>query len=193
MKKTWMSVLTVCMLFLSLIGCSSDSYKNAIAVIEVKDYGTIKCRLDYENAPETVKNFIDLANSDFYNGLTFHRIIPGFMIQGGDPNGDGSGGSDHTVKGEFSKNGVDNKLSHVRGTLSMARSSDYDSGSSQFFIVHKDSPFLDGEYAAFGTVIEGMDVVDKICDTVETIDDNGTTLKVDQPVITRITIEKESK
>ena len=132
------------------------------AEIEVKDYGTIKVELDADTAPISVTNFVKLAQEHFYDGLTFHRIIDGFMIQGGDPEGTGRGGSDETIKGEFSENGVENNISHERGVISMARSSDPDSASSQFFIVQSDSTYLDGQYAAFGKVVAGMDVVDKI-------------------------------
>lgn len=159
------------------------------ADINVKDYGTITVALSEEAAPETVKNFVSLAESGFYDGLTFHRIIDGFMIQGGDPNGDGTGGSDQTIPGEFSKNGfTGNNISHVRGAISMARSNDYDSASSQFFIVQSDSTYLDGEYAGFGFVTDGMDVVDQICTDVKPTDNNGTVSKDQQPVITSITI-----
>lgn len=151
--------------------------------IKIKDYGIIKLELNKEEAPITVENFINLINNKFYDGLTFHRIIDGFMIQGGDPLGTGMGGSEETIKGEFRKNGVDNKISHVRGVISMARSFFPDSASSQFFIVHKDSKFLDGEYAAFGKVIEGIEVVDKICENTKVIDSNGTVLKENQPII----------
>ena len=137
---------------------------------------------------EIVSNFIALANRGFYDGLTFHRIISGFMIQGGDPLGNGTGGSSKTIKGEFASNGVKNSISHVRGTISMARSSMPNSASSQFFIVHQDSTFLDGQYAAFGTVTSGMEVVDKICADTAVEDDNGTVAKNNQPVIEKITI-----
>lgn len=156
--------------------------------IKVKDYGTIKLTLDRENAPITVDNFIGLVEEGFYDGLTFHRIIDGFMIQGGDPLGNGTGGSDETIKGEFSQNGVDNEISHKRGVISMARSSDMDSASSQFFIVQADSTYLDGQYAGFGYVTEGMDVVDKICEEVTVQDQNGTVRREDQPVIESITM-----
>ena len=156
--------------------------------IHVKDYGTITVELDAEHAPITVENFLKLAKDGFYDGLTFHRIIKGFMIQGGDPLGTGLGGSDETIKGEFSKNGVDNPISHTRGTISMARSQLMDSASSQFFIVHEDSTFLDGDYAAFGSVTEGMDIVDKICDDITVEDNNGTVLAENQPVIERIEV-----
>ena len=156
--------------------------------ITVKDYGTIKVELDADVAPITVDNFLNLAKEGFYDGLTFHRIIDGFMIQGGDPKGNGTGGSDKTIKGEFSSNGVENSISHVRGTISMARSQAKDSASSQFFIVHEDSTYLDGEYAAFGTVTEGMEIVDQICKDVEVEDGNGTVAKANQPVIESIKV-----
>lgn len=160
------------------------------AVIEVADYGRITLALDASAAPETVKNFVSLAREGFYDGLTLHRIIDGFMVQGGDPNGDGTGGSGTSIKGEFSANGVENKLSHTRGAVSMARAEDYDSASSQFFIVHEDSSYLDGSYAVFGYVTEGMDVVDAICAAAKPMDNNGTIAPEEQPVITSITIEQ---
>lgn len=156
--------------------------------IKVKDYGTISVELDADVAPITVTNFVDLAKDGFYDGLTFHRIISGFMIQGGDPLGNGTGGSDKTIKGEFSENGVENSISHVRGTISMAQSQDYDSASSQFFIMHKDNPGLDGQYAAFGTVTKGMEVVDKICEDTQVEDENGTVAAENQPVIKSIKV-----
>lgn len=136
-----------------------------IATITMKDGGEIQLELYPEVAPESVKNFISLANSGFYDGLIFHRVISGFMIQGGDPDGRGTGGPGYSIKGEFAANGVKNDISHVRGVLSMARAQPYDSAGSQFFICHADSTFLDGQYAAFGRVISGMDVVDKIAKT----------------------------
>ena len=156
--------------------------------IDVQDYGTITLELDADEAPISVTNFVNLAEEGFYDGLTFHRIISGFMIQGGDPKGNGTGGSDTTIKGEFSENGVENNISHVRGTISMARANDPDSASSQFFIVHEDSTFLDGQYAAFGHVTDGMDVVDAICENTPVQDNNGTVKAADQPVITSITV-----
>lgn len=156
--------------------------------IKVKKYGTITAELYADKAPITVTNFIRLAGEGFYDGLTFHRIISSFMIQGGDPNADGTGGSGETIKGEFSANGVENDISHVRGTLSMARSSLPDSASSQFFIMHQDSKQLDGQYAAFGKVTKGIKVVDKICFDAETIDNNGTVEKEKQPVIESIRV-----
>ena len=160
--------------------------------MKVKDYGTIELELDSDVAPITVTNFINLVNSKFYDGLTFHRIIDGFMIQGGDPLGNGTGGSSKTIKGEFSENGVKNSISHVRGVISMARSSDYNSASSQFFIVQKDTTSLDGQYAAFGKVISGMDVVDKIA-KVKVEDDNGTVSKENQPVIESIRVTQKDE
>ena len=132
------------------------------ALIKIKDFGDIKVELDEKSAPETVKNFVSLTNKGFYNGLTFHRIIKGFMIQGGCPRGNGTGGPGYTIKGEFAANGFNNPISHVRGVISMARAQDPNSAGSQFFITHKDGTYLDGQYAAFGKVIEGMDVVDKV-------------------------------
>ena len=158
------------------------------AEIEIQDYGTITVELDGDAAPITVQNFMDLANAGFYDGLTFHRIISGFMMQGGDPNGNGTGGSENTIKGEFSANGVENTLSHTRGAISMARSQNPDSASSQFFICHADSTFLDGQYACFGYVTDGMDVVDAVCEAAQPTDDNGTISADQQPVITAIRI-----
>lgn len=158
------------------------------AEIQVKDYGTITVELDADTAPITVTNFVNLAKDGFYDNLTFHRIMDGFMIQGGDPNGDGTGGADQTIKGEFSSNGVENEISHTRGTISMARAQDPDSASSQFFIVQEDSDYLDGNYAAFGHVTSGMEIVDQICKDVPVEDDNGTVKAENQPVIEKITI-----
>ena len=149
------------------------------ADISIRDYGDIKVELDADTAPITVTNFVKLAQEGFYDGLTFWRIIDGFMMQGGDPKGNGTGGSGETIKGEFS---------HVRGIISMARSTDPDSASSQFFIVQSDSTFLDGDYAAFGKVTEGMDIVDEICKNANPTDDNGTIKADEQPVIDSIQI-----
>lgn len=156
--------------------------------IDINGYGTIALELDADTAPISVTNFMALAEDGFYDGLTFHRIIDGFMIQGGDPLGNGTGGSDTNIKGEFAKNGIDNSISHKRGVISMARSGDPDSASSQFFIVHEDSTFLDGEYAAFGHVTEGMDIVDQICKDTPVQDDNGTVGTDDQPVINTVKV-----
>lgn len=139
--------------------------QNPVATIEMNDGKIIKIELYPKIAPESVENFIELANSGFYNGLTFHRTIPGFMAQGGDPLGNGTGGPDYFIYGEFSENGFENSLKHVRGVLSMARSSENNSAGSQFFIMVEDTPSLDGLYAAFGKVTEGMDVVDEIVNT----------------------------
>ena len=155
--------------------------------ITVKDYGTIELELDAEAAPITVQNFLDLAGQGFYDGLTFHRIS-GFMIQGGDPLGNGTGGSDKEIVGEFSENGYENNISHKRGVISMARSMDPNSASSQFFIVHADADFLDGQYAGFGHVTSGMEVVDKICEDARPIDNNGTIPKDKQPVIESVKV-----
>ncbi len=168
------------------------------ADIEIQDYGTITVALDAEAAPETVANFVSLAQSGFYDGLTFHRIIDGFMMQGGDPEGDGTGGNtdadgnEINITGEFSANGYDNPLSHTAGAISMARANDYDSASSQFFIVHTDdnTASLDGYYACFGYVTEGMDIVDAICSAADPDAENGMIEAEDQPVITSITIRE---
>ena len=160
------------------------------ADIVIEDYGTITVELDGAAAPETVENFVRLAEDGFYDGLTFHRIMAGFMMQGGDPNGNGTGGSDQTITGEFAANGIENNLSHTRGAISMARAQAYNSASSQFFIVHEDSTFLDGNYGAFGYVTEGMEVVDNICEDAEPTDNNGSIAKEAQPVIQTITIRK---
>lgn len=161
----------------------TSNQMNPKVEIKIKDYGTIQLELEPNKAPITVANFMKLVNGNFYNGLTFHRIIKDFMIQGGDPLGNGTGGSDEEIKGEFESNGIKNDISHKRGVISMARSQFPDSASSQFFICHKDSEFLDGNYAAFGHVTSGIEVVDKICDTVEPIDSNGTVPKANQPII----------
>ena len=200
MKKC-MKVYFVLLTVVSLVGCSSSKTTektkktktlkgNYQVEIKIKDYGTIYAEIDADTAPITVTNFVNLCKNHFYDGLTFHRIIKDFMIQGGDPNGDGTGGSEETIKGEFSDNGVENPLKHTRGALSMARSQDNDSASSQFFIVQKTASHLDGQYAVFGYVYEGMDIVDKICDEVQVEDNNGTVAKENQPVIESIRCQK---
>ncbi len=168
-----------------------DTEATYYADIDIADYGTITIQLDQEAAPVTCANFVELAESGFYDGLTFHRIIAGFMMQGGDPLGNGTGGSDNNIVGEFSSNGIDNDLSHERGVISMARSGDPNSASSQFFICHENSDFLDGDYAAFGMVTEGLDVVDAVCTEAQPTDDNGTIPAEDQPVIKSIKIRTE--
>ena len=165
--------------------------EGAKAIIDVKDYGKITVELYPDIAPITVSNFVTLAKSGFYDGLTFHRIMEGFMIQGGDPLGNGTGGSEQNIYGEFAANNFENNLSHTRGVISMARNGfDYNSASSQFFIVHEDSTFLDGQYASFGKVVDGMDVVDKIATDAKPVDDNGTIPSSKQPVINSVTIEE---
>lgn len=195
MKKLKILLL---LLFVSIFmtGCLGDEPEdNSLLkgkhdiIITVKDYGIIELELDADIAPITVTNFINLVKDKFYDGLTFHRIMDGFMIQGGDPQGNGTGGSKNTIKGEFSSNGVNNNISHKRGVISMARSQDNDSASSQFFIVQEDSTFLDGNYAAFGKVTKGMDVVDKIAKDAEPTDDNGTIPKEKQPIIEKIRVK----
>ena len=169
-KKAFLA--SVLALTLSLVGCSSKTKVNdevrtppkelPVATIVVKDFGTIEAELYPHIAPNTVDNFISLSNSGFYDGLTFHRVIKDFMIQGGDPEGNGTGGPGYSIAGEFTDNGFKNDLSHTEGVLSMARAQDMDSAGSQFFIVTKDSTYLDGQYASFGKVTKGMDVVHKI-------------------------------
>lgn len=193
MKKTTKMLIALGMAAVLFTGCgkkAEDSGEGGIhhAEIDIKDYGVIKVELDADTAPITVANFIKLANSGFYDGLTFHRIISGFMIQGGDPQGNGTGGSDENIKGEFEANGVKNDISHVRGVISMARSQDMDSASSQFFIMHQDGTYLDGQYAAFGHVTEGIEIVDRICENTKVEDGNGTVLAENQPVINSVKI-----
>lgn len=187
------SILVVIAILLFIIICGYLTGKNNSATdeylsgkynieIKIKDYGTIDATLDADVAPITVTNFVDLVKSGYYTGLKFHRIIDGFMMQGG------AGNSRNTIKGEFSSNGITNNISHVRGTISMARSSDPDSASTQFFIVQSDSTYLDGNYAAFGTVTNGMDVVDKVCKNVDVEDNNGMVALENQPVIEYIKV-----
>ena len=192
MKKMILPVLLLAFCMLCACGAKKEAKTepvgDAVVEIVVKDYGTITVELDGEAAPITVTNFVKLVEDGFYDGLTFHRIIEGFMIQGGDPKGNGTGGTDQKIKGEFAANGVENPLSHTRGAISMARSQNPDSASSQFFIVHEDSKFLDGQYAAFGYVTEGMEVVDAICAAAQPTDNNGSIAKGNQPVIESISI-----
>lgn len=166
--------------------------KNPIVTVEMEDGGIIKIELFPEKAPETVKNFISLVNKKFYDGLFFHRTIPGFMAQGGDPEGTGMGGPGYGIKGEFNENGFENDISHKRGVISMARTNMPDSAGSQFFIVTNDSEFLDGKYAAFGCVIEGMEVVDKIVKTrviTRSPFGGGKDRPVEPPVMKSVTVE----
>ncbi len=218
MKRVWLKTAVLCMMCVCLFsGCgkgqssestgetaggegSTEEKSAAVSAQEellsgkhhvniiIKDKGTISLELDADKAPITVTNFINLANEGFYDGLTFHRIINGFMMQGGDPLGNGTGGSEETIKGEFSANGVENSLSHCRGAVSMARAYDMDSASSQFFIVHEDSFALDGDYAAFGYVTEGMDIVDDICENTTGQDREGIVPLNNRPVIETIEV-----
>jgi peptidyl-prolyl cis-trans isomerase B (cyclophilin B) len=183
----------ICLLLIALLALSAGCSKAPAGIkhhvtIDIKDYGTISVELDGEHAPISVDNFLELAKSGFYDGLTFHRIMSGFMIQGGDPSGDGTGGSDKTIKGEFSANGVKNTLSFTRGAIAMARSESYDSASSQFFIMHQDNITLYGQYAVFGYVTAGMNIVDEICKNTPVTDNNGSVEKENQPVITSIKV-----
>ena len=202
-KKTRMTLVLVIVLAVVMLGAGtillngwgrSGEGEEIIPVashrveIDVADYGLITAELYGNVAPITVENFASLAQEGFYDGLTFHRIISGFMIQGGDPNGNGTGGSGKNIKGEFSGNGVNNPIAHERGVLSMARSASPDSASSQFFIMHQAAPHLDGAYAAFGRVLTGMEVVDAICAETPVIDGNGTVTKTNQPVINSIRV-----
>lgn len=209
MKKAIFLFLSA-MLILSLCACGADTSTAAPAAtpapaaaapdadpgaqtlrhaeITVRGYGTIKLELYADIAPITVENFCSLAESGFYDGLSFHRIMDGFMIQGGDPLGNGTGGADKTIKGEFALNGVDNPISHVKGVISMARANDPDSASSQFFITVADASFLDGAYAAFGRVTEGMEIAEQIAHDARPVDNNGTIPPADQPVIESIVI-----
>ncbi len=192
MKKS-ISLILALLLTVCLCGCGKKTAAEPFqhvrhAEITVRDYGTIRLELDTDCAPVTTANFIKLAESGFYDGLTFHRIMDGFMIQGGDPLGNGTGGSEEKIKGEFKKNGVNNPISHVKGVISMARSSDPNSASSQFFITVADSTFLDGSYAAFGRVTEGMEVAEQIAKDARPIDNNGSIPPAQQPVIESIVI-----
>lgn len=207
MKKISLLLLTAILCF-TLVGCGSKEDGEMLPLdkekkeetnkdlltgkhnieIDIKDHGIIKVELDGDIAPITVTNFVKLVKDGFYDGLTFHRVITGFMMQGGDPKADGTGGSSETIKGEFKNNGVENNLKHTRGVISMARSQANDSASSQFFIMHQDYPSLDGDYAAFGKVTSGMEIVDKICEGTKVEDGNGTVNKENQPQITSIKV-----
>jgi len=159
--------------------------KNPIVTIKMADGGVMKLELYPDIAPKTVDNFVSLVEKEFYNGLIFHRVIKGFMIQGGDPEGTGMGGPGYSIPGEFSSNGFENNLKHTEGVISMARSMDPDSAGSQFFIMHKTSPHLDGSYAAFGKIIEGMEVVNKIATTKTDWDDRP----LEDQVMESVTVE----
>ena len=185
MKKIFLLFAIIISTFL-ITGCQKN-YLHHVE-INVKDMGVIKVELDESAAPITVKNFIELAESGFYDGLSFHRIINGFMIQGGSPTYDSTGNSEKRIKGEFLANGVNNTILHKRGVISMARANDYNSASCQFFIMHQDDERLDGKYAAFGHVTEGMDIVDKIAEETKVEDNNGTVLRENQPIIESIIV-----
>lgn len=198
-KKIFALALTICLICVCFAGCggskentSTGEYKvTHTAKISVKGHGDIELELYGEIAPITVKNFVKLANEGFYDGLTFHRVINGFMIQGGDPDGNGTGGSDEEIKGEFTANGVENPISHTRGVISMARNSiSMDSASSQFFIMHADGTYLDGQYAAFGCVTKGMNTVDSVAKNTTVVDNNGTVPANMQPIIEKVTVEE---
>ena len=196
-RRALSSLMTIVVLIsfaMGLTGCKKEEKSDLLSgkhhvEMDIEGYGTVCMELDADTAPITVTNFINLANQGFYNGLTFHRIIAGFMAQGGDPLGTGRGGSGSNITGEFNINGIMNYISHNRGTVSMARSADsYNSGSSQFFICVADCTSLDGQYAAFGRVTSGMDDVDAMVEATPVQDDNGTVLSEDQPVITEIRV-----
>lgn len=187
MKKYFKYFIFILIVVTIILGLKTPKDKKI--EINIKDYGKIVFKLDSNNAPITVDNFIKLVNSKFYNGLTIHRVVENFMIQGGDPSGDGTGGSMNNIKGEFSSNGVNNNISHKRGVISMARSKDNNSASSQFFIMQKDNTSLDGKYAAFGYVASGIEVVDKIVsDLASKTGENGLLEKKLQPVIEYIKV-----
>jgi peptidyl-prolyl cis-trans isomerase B (cyclophilin B) len=208
-NRFFLSILLIAALVLSAIalcGCQNaeqpattvpattiDLSGTWYADIAVKDHGTVTVKLECSVAPITCANFIRLAQSGFYDGLTFHRIIEGFMAQGGDPEGTGTGGSDERIFGEFAANGYNNPLSHTRGAISMARGGyDYNSARSQFFIVHQDSIGLDGQYAVFGYVTQGMEHIDAICTAAQPVNGNGNIAPEDQPVIESITVRRET-
>ncbi|XFA98715.1 peptidylprolyl isomerase [Candidatus Izemoplasma sp. B36] len=159
--------------------------KNPIVTIKMESKNTIKIELYPDVAKNTVNNFISLVNKGFYNGIIFHRVIENFMIQGGDPVGNGTGGPGYSIKGEFSSNGINNSLKHTRGVISMARAQNPDSAGSQFFIMHKDAPHLDGQYAAFGKVIEGLEEVDRIA----TVNKNYMDKPIEQEKMIKVTVE----
>ncbi|WP_432402056.1 peptidylprolyl isomerase [Wukongibacter sp. M2B1] len=204
-KKTILLVIVILLMAVIITACSdkktiedaevSSNTQNPKVEIEMQDGGKMVLELYPELAPKTVENFINLAKSGFYDGLKFHRIVKGFMIQGGDPNGDGTGGADKNIKGEFAQNGFSkNTLKHTKGVISMARRPDPNSASCQFFIVHGDATFLDGQYAAFGMLIEGEETLDKIADTPVDKHPSGemSIPKVDV-VIKKITVMEDSE
>lgn len=200
MKKVICSLLCLLLIFTGFTACNSDKNNDdannpAVETISglhhvemvIKDYGTVKLELNADEAPITVENFLSLAESGFYDGVPFHRLDKDFVLQGGDPDGDGYGGSDNPIKGEFESNGVQNNIKHKRGVISMARTQDYNSASSQFFICLDDTTagILDGNYAAFGYITEGMEVIDEICNTTPESDKLP---KAEQPIIETIKV-----
>ena len=197
MKRLTALAVAVCLVIIATIGVCIFKYSGNFnsegvyrAKIVIKDYGTITIDMDAKNAPITVENFFNLVRSDFYDGLTIHRVNSEYLIHGGSPDGTNWGASEHNIYGEFAENGFENGLSHTRGVISMARSDHYDSASCQFFILKSDITELDGKFAAFGKVVRGMDVVDKICEEVTTFDSNGAIVAHKQPIIKRITISR---
>ena len=193
MKTIANIILIISMLFI-ISGCSNKEYENPIVTMEIENYGTIKIELYPEYAPNTVANFVSLIKDGFYDGLTFHRLVPGFVLQGGDPNEDGTGGPGYTIDGEFKANGYTNNLSHTTGVISMARSQSYDSAGSQFFIVLDDSAkySLDGLYAGFGKVIKGMEILKKI-ETNEKISNEITGKLENNITITNVDVDTFGK
>ena len=198
MKKTAFVVLLLLLCLALLAGCgkkegakaTESPYLSGLHHVElvIRDYGTIYLELDADAAPISVTNFINLAKNGFYDGLTFHRIIEGFMMQGGGFDEKGNQKEADPIKGEFSANGVENPIKHERGVISMARANSYNSGSAQFFIVHETSPHLDGAYAAFGHVTEGMDIVDEICENTPVTDGNGSVALKNRPIIETVKV-----
>lgn len=193
MKTIANIILIISMLFI-ISGCSNKEYENPIVTMEIENYGTIKIELYPEYALNTVANFVSLIKDGFYDGLTFHRLVPGFVLQGGDPNEDGTGGPGYTIDGEFKANGYANNLSHTTGVISMARSQSYDSAGSQFFIVLDDSAkySLDGLYAGFGKVIKGMEILKKI-ETNEKISNEITGKLENNITITNVDVDTFGK
>lgn len=203
MKKSIAKILLAVMLLALVVsaftGCGSGekgdgkTLENAVVThyvtIEIENYGTLKGELYGKSAPVTVQNFVDLAQSGFYEGLTFHRIIAGFMMQGGA--GNSASAPVGKIKGEFASNGFENNLLHLEGVLSMARTNDMNSATSQFFIIHKASPHLDGDYAAFGRITEGLEIVDKICTEAVPTNGNGAIADEQQPVIKSVTVTEK--
>ena len=191
--KLFAFLISICLLF-CLCGCENGLpyekneklYGTHTAIMTVKDFGEVKLELYGDIAPVTVANFVRLINEGFYDGLTFHRAIEGYMLQGGDPNGDGTGNTAPRIYGEFKNNGFKNTLSHTKGVLSMARSRDYNSASCQFFIMVGDETRLDGDYAAFGKVIEGMDIIESVMASIKTNDSDGLISPEKQPIIEKI-------